>query len=464
MLKKRLFAAVVAAVTCCSSAVTAFAYPWDDPYQTSETSEPYTDEPSYETTETTEEPLSSEEPYVSSEEPLTPSPEIWLGFYYATLEIGEGVQITAEIAYNIWEDPVIGFESSDPSVAHVDDDGYVMAVGEGTAYVTAFCGGVSAYATISVVPSETVPEYISLKRNSFELKIGATAQIEAQILPEDAAEGRAISYETDNGEVAAVNERGLITALKTGTATVTVSGAGLTERVSVTVTSDIAYEHAKLDGYIYNNEGEPVAGAQLVIGALRAVSDAHGYFSFESVEARELNIAVAGNDKAVCPLTPRGDTTVYLLFANDELTRLSSYEELVGHLPISGVSFISGANVILTAGETFELEYRYEPEGAPVTEISYLTSNGIVAEVGQIDGVLTAKAPGEADVTVILNGGQAQASCHVVVNPKESTEHSLLIIVIETIVIAAAAIVLAAVYGSYKKKLNKTLEQYDENE
>lgn len=483
MLKKKLLAAAIAAITSCSLAVTAFAFPWGDPGfpnfpddpQSTETSEPNyptTEEPSYPTTDepsypVTDEPSlpTTEEPPVTYEPPPPPPPEMTLDFYQTTLVIGEGVQLYWTITNSIWENPAVGYESSDVSVVRVDNNGYIMAVGEGTASVTAFYDSVSASATITVIQPEVVPEFLVLKQKSFELKIGASAQIEAQLLPEEVADGYTISYETDDPEIASVNERGFITALKTGTATITVSGAGLREYVTVTVTSDIAYDTAKMDGYLYDTEGNPVVGAQLVIDALKAVTDTRGYFSFEQVEQRELTVMVAGDNKAVCGVTPQGDTTVYLLYRKGSpLTRLSSYEELVGHLPINSVSFVSGANVILTAGETFELAYQYKPRDVAVTEILYETSNEITAEVGQIDGVIIAKAPGEADITVTLNGGQAKATCHIVVNPKESSERSVLIVIIETALIALAAFIFVLVYRSYKKKLTRDLEEYDEED
>lgn len=498
--RKKLIGAFFAVITGISVALTAFAAPTDetgetaDPntYETSDTSEPpVTSEPDPPTSEpdppvtsdTSEPPVTSDtsEPPVTSdtsEPPVTsdtsdvpdpppppPEPVIRLSFYERSLVIGEGVQLVATIENNIWENPVIQFTSFNPSVAHVDTNGNIIAVGEGDAYVTAYYGGIQADALIHVSKPAEVPEFLVLTQNTFTLKIGATAQIEAKLLPENVSEGYTITYESSNPEIATVNERGLITALKTGEAAITVRGADLSETVSVTVTSDVAYDTAKLDGYIYNSEGNPVVGAQLVIDTLKAVSDTRGYFSFESVEQRELTIAVAGEKKTVCKLTPQGDTTVYLLYKkNSPLTRLGSYEELVGHLAVNKVTFTTGANVIMTAGETFELAYQHAPKDAPVTEIQYTTSNEITAEVGQIDGVITAKAPGETDITVSLNGGQAQAVCHVVVNPRESSEHSVLIVIIETVVIAAAVLIFIMVYRSYKKKLTRTLDEYEEED
>lgn len=490
--KKKLVSAIIAVVTGISVTLTAFAYPTDetgetsDPYDPPETSEPYdppeTSDPGYppetsdpydppetsdtsgtsdtsDTSDTSEPPDTSDVP----DPPPPPDPTISLSFYERYLTIGEGVQLDAHIENNIWENPVIRFTSFNTDVAIVDDRGYIMAVGEGQATIVAYSNGIQADAIVYVSKPAEVPEFLVLTQNSFTLKIGATAQIDAKLLPEEISAGYAITYESNNPEIAVVNERGLITALRTGETTITVRGAELSETVYVTVTSDVAYDTAKMDGYIYNSEGNPVVGVQLVIDTLKAVSDTRGYFSFESVEQRELTVAVAGDNNAVCTITPQGDTTVYLLYnKNAPLTRLGSYEELVGHLAVNNVTFTTGANVILTAGETFELVYQHAPKDAPVTEILYSTSNEITAEVGQIDGIITAKAPGETDITVTLNGGQAQAVCHVVVNPKESSEHSTLIIVIETAVIAVAVLVFALVYRSYKKKLTRTLDEYDE--
>lgn len=549
ILKKKLIAAVLAALTSCSLAVTAFAFPWDDsdlpndspeatssdesddpsypeyPEPSDPSSEPVYPDPTpepeillnfYETTLTVGSEIEidwsisnniwgeyppvgyySSDPSVASVDengfvtavsegiavittycdtisataivtvvPAPPDPpEMQLGFYQSTIETGTGVQLTAQIANSIWENPVIKFESSDVNIVRVDSSGYIMGIGEGTAYVTASYENVSAYATIYVERPAVVPEYIVLKQKDFVLKIGASAQIEAQILPAETAEGHVITYAVDNDSIVSVSEQGLITALSTGTAEITVSGAGLTEKATVTVTEDIAYATAKLDGYLYNSEGNPVVGAQLVIDTLKAVSDTRGYFSFESVEQRELGIMVEGDPNAVCRITPQGDLTVYLLYKkNSPLTRLSTYEELIGQLAINKVQFVSGANLILTAGETFELEYQYSPRDVQVTEINYAVDNEIIADVGQIDGIVSAKAPGETDITITLNGGQAKASCHIVVNPKESTEHSVLIVLIETMLIGIAAIVIVIVYRSYKKKLNRTLDQYDDDD
>lgn len=208
-----------------------------------------------------------------------------------------------------------------------------------------------------------------------------------------------------------------------------------------------------------------MVGSSVLIDGLVAVTDTRGYFFFDEAEERELTLRISGDDRAVCTIALSGDTTVFLLYnAGAPLTRLSSYSELAGRLPISKVTFITGANIMLTEGETIELQYQYSPKDARVTEINYACSNEIIALVGQIDGIVTAKAPGEADITVTLNGGQAETVCHIVVNQRESTVYSPIIVIIETIVLGGIAAAIVLVYRSYRKKLTKELDKYDEDE
>lgn len=423
-----------------------------DDTTTPPTSPPTESEPPPVTDETTTQPPDTEPPVVDP-------PEMQVSFTERWLTVGNGVQLTAQVI-NTDEYYPVSFSSSNTDVAMVDASGYILAVGAGSAVVTASSGSLAAYVNIYVSEPEAVPEFIVLTENSFVLKIGQTAQIQARLLPEETAEGYAISYTSNDTSIASVDENGVITAVGEGSATVTVAGAGLQETVQVTVSSDIAYDTARLDGYLYDGTGKPMAGIHLVIDDLSAITDKEGYFLFESVEQRSLTIRLADDSSASCGLTVSGNTTVYLLYDNGALTRMGSYEELAGRLAISSVKFVS-ANIVLTAGEVYELAYQYEPSDATITGISYSSSNTVAATVGQLDGVVTAKSPGETTITLTLNNGQAQAICTITVNPKESSEFSVFIILAEGIIFAGGA---AAVFLSYRKYKMKAAEDGEEDE
>lgn len=385
--------------------------------------------------------------------PLTMS----MSFAERWLTVGEGTQLTARVL-NTDEYYPVSFYSSNANVAMVDTSGYIMAVGAGTAVITARSSNIEGYAYIYVSEPPVVPEFIVLTENSFTLKIDQTAQIQARLLPEEAAEGYDISYTSNDPSIASVDENGIITAISEGETTITVEGAGLQETVYISVSSDIAYDVARLDGYLYDGSGKPIMGTHLMVDNLTAITDKDGYFVFDSVEQRALTIRLADDKDAVCGLSVSGDTTVYLLYDSGALTRLGSYEELAGHLAINSVKF-DAANIVLTAGEVYELTYRYEPSDAMVTGINYSSSNSVAAVVGQMDGIVTAKSPGETTITISLNNGQALATCTITVNPRESSEHSALIVAIEAVVMAAGAAVVLISYRNYKRKSLDSIEE-----
>lgn len=397
-------------------------------------------------------------------EPIVNPPQMSLSFSERWLTVGEGTQLNAQVI-NTEEPYPVSFASSNTNVVRVDASGYIIAVGAGSAVVTASSGEIKGYATVYVSEPPVVPEFLVLTENSFILKIDETVKIQAKLLPEEAAEGYEISYVSNDPSIVKVDENGVITALHEGETTITVEGADLQETVYVTVSSDIAYDTARLDGYLYNGKGKPVSGTHLTIGELSAVTDKDGYFVFDDAEQRSLTIRLADDPNAACGLTVSGDTTVYLLYDSDSgaLTRLSSYDELAGQLAIDSVQFDT-VNIVLTAGEVFELGYQYEPSDATVTAINYTSSNSVAASVGQVDGVITAKSPGETIITISLNNGQAMAECYITVNPRESSEHSVLIIVIEASVFAIGTAAVLLSYRSYKRRALSAADEEEEDE
>ena len=98
-----------------------------------------------------------------------------------------------------------------------------------------------AFSLSGCVP--TVPEVIevtgvSITEEDQSLKVGDTLQLTAVVTPEDAT-NKDIVWESDNLDVATVDENGLVTALSSGTAniTVTTEDGSFTDSIKITVTS-----------------------------------------------------------------------------------------------------------------------------------------------------------------------------------------------------------------------------------
>lgn len=396
---------------------------------------------------------------VQTEPPL----EIFLEQYTFYLETGQGAQLLWSVpAATEHRDAV--YYSDNTNIARVDNWGYITAVGAGVTNVTVIWGEMLATtATVYVTERQVLPEYISLNPESFNMTVGETAAIKASVMPEEISGSYPLSFSSDNEAIAAVDENGIITAMGTGETDITVfsNEADLSKQVHVTVSDDIAYSQAKLDGYLYGEDGKPMTGITLLIDSQSAVTDKNGYFSFDQMNCRELIIRMSDNPNSFCGFALTGNMTVYLLSKGAGIIQLSTYEELAQHLSINNVSFVSPV-LVLTVGEVYELAYNYEPKDASVTAIEYTSSNNMVAPVGQIDGVITAKSPGEAVITLSLNGGQTMTTCTITINPTESSEHSVLIAAVETTVLAVAVIAFFVIYRIYRKKLEKNLMEDDE--
>ncbi|MDE6580813.1 MAG: Ig-like domain-containing protein, partial [Ruminiclostridium sp.] len=296
------------------------------------------------------EPPVTDDTTEETETPPIGSEEIQLNFYQSTLEEGEGVQLLATLINSTAADPVITFYSSNTAVVRVDASGYIIATGAGEAEVVAYYGNVMASAKITVVAPTIEPKYIILSSRSFSLNIGGIAKIEAALLPTEISNDYYFTYESLNTAVAEVGEDGVITAIGEGETEIIVRAADLSEKISVIVTKEAVIHNSKIDGFLYNTKGEPMAGSIIYMDGQTATVDKNGHFSFDAVDQKKIMISVSDYPEIKCEYTVLKDATIYLLSQDSLLTMLPTLGELQGRLPISEVSFDS-PNIILNEGD-----------------------------------------------------------------------------------------------------------------
>ena len=124
-------------------------------------------------------------------------------------------------------------------MATVSDTGLVKAVNNGSTVIKVTVGSVSASCKVTVVQPVTG---ISLNRTSLTLEALGTFQLTVRITPANAEDPR-VRWSSSAPEIAAVSDTGLVTALKKGTAVITVTsmdGSNISRTCTVTV-SNTAY-------------------------------------------------------------------------------------------------------------------------------------------------------------------------------------------------------------------------------
>ncbi|ADL52318.1 kelch repeat-containing protein [Clostridium cellulovorans] len=155
---------------------------------------------------------------------------------YDSLKVGQTDIITAKTTP---AGIAITWTSSDPSIATVDSNGKVTAVKPGTVSITARAvdgSNLSATCQITVKP-ETI---INLSKTSMSIIIGQTDTLSATVTPSDIL----VNWSSNDSNIAAVDSSGVITAIGTGTTTITATTSdGKTANCEVVVTPEKTIEY-----------------------------------------------------------------------------------------------------------------------------------------------------------------------------------------------------------------------------
>ncbi len=158
-----------------------------------------------------------------------------------TIGVGGTLQLTAEglnESGNAVAEAEFSWESSDAAIATVDASGLVTGVAEGVATITASSGGARGTATITVVRvTGRVASVVVAPPEATITALGDTLRLAAVGFDENghAVEGAVFSWRSGAGSVATVDERGLVTAVAEGTATITANVEAFSGSAEITV-------------------------------------------------------------------------------------------------------------------------------------------------------------------------------------------------------------------------------------
>ena len=136
----------------------------------------------------------------------------------------------------------VTWSSSNPTVVSVDSSGYIHAVSEGFAIITATANdGSGTSGTCTIMVSAVKAESVEINRSSLTLTVGGTQTLKATVEPDDAA-NKTVVWSYSNPQVASVSSAGVVTAIAPGTAVITVTtvDGSLTDSCTVTVQGEVS--------------------------------------------------------------------------------------------------------------------------------------------------------------------------------------------------------------------------------
>ncbi len=289
-------------------------------------------------------------------------------------------------------DPAVNWSSSAPEVVSVEN-GVVKALAGGNAVITAAAGAYTAACSVEV----TVPaESIALDQQRLDMVKGATATLKATVLPEDSTD-KELSWSSSAPEVASV-ENGVVTALKAGSAEITVRVANISAKCMVTVT--VPVESVTLD----------LTTLTLEIGQKTSLKA-----TVSPADATNATLSWKTSSPSVASVTDKGEVAAHAAGSavitvsaggKDATCQVTVHEKII---PVESIT-LSKSEVKVSKGRTVTISATVKPVNATDKTVNWSSSDPSVATVdakGKITGVRG------GTTTVTARAGDAEASCLV---------------------------------------------------
>jgi trimeric autotransporter adhesin len=300
----------------------------------------------------------------------------------------------------------------DPNVATVSSAGVVTGVGLGSTQVAASANGKSGIATITV--EKTPVASVVVTPPHVDAAPGGTAQFTA--IAYDAAQnplnGRAITWSTSNGAVAAVDANGNMTAVGQGSATITATSEGKGGVATVTVSQAAVATVTVTPAPLSMSVGQTTQLAATLKDASgnvlngRAVTWSSSNAGVATVSSSGLVTGVAAGPTTITATSEGKSGTAAVTISNVAVGSVAVQPQ--------GPTIMQGANVQLSATVR-------DVNGVVVTDrvVTWATSSAAVATVSA-SGVVTGVGSGSVTITATSEGKSGTTSVTVLAVPVAS--------------------------------------------
>ena len=326
-----------------------------------------------------------------------------------SMELVEGTTQTliATVSPSNADNQKVIWSSSNSSVATVTD-GVVTAIKAGTATITVKTddGAKTATCKVTVVAKEIPVTSVSLDQTKIELTEGDELTLTATVKPDEATNKNVI-WSSSNSSVATVTD-GVVTAIKAGTATITVKtddGAKTATCKVTVVAKEIPVTSVSLD----QTKIELTEGDELTLTATVKPDEATN----KNVIWSSSNSSVATVTDGVITAIKAGTATITVKTDEGAKTATCKVTVVAKEIPVTSVS-LNQTKIELTEGDEFTLTATVKPHDATNKNVSWSSSNKAVATVA--DGKVTAIKAGTTTITVTTDDGNKTATCTVTVS------------------------------------------------
>ncbi|MBQ6497958.1 MAG: Ig-like domain-containing protein [Bacilli bacterium] len=296
----------------------------------------------------------------------------------------------------------ITYESSDPTVAIVNEDGEIVTKALGTTTITATApSGATATCTVTVIEDDPVEiTSITLDKTEMTLVVGESDFLGFTYEPSEAA--IFASYTSSNPSVATADPSGEIVAVSPGTAIVTVSSGNVSATCTVTVVPQLTgIELNKATLTLTEGESETLVVSPIPSGA--NVPPAVWTSSDPSVFTADETGLIVANHPGTATLT---------VSVGNNISTTCTVTVLSSEVQATGIT-LNKTTLTLEEGDIETLVATVIPANATNKTVTWTSNDPSIASVDS-NGLVTAREDGTATIIARTNNGFT-ATCEVTV-------------------------------------------------
>ncbi len=313
-----------------------------------------------------------------------------------TVSMEKNATKTLSVLYypdNTTDDKTVTWTSSDDTIATVDENGKVTAVGAGEATITAQVGQKTATATVTV----TVPlTSISLDKDAARIEKGATTTLTVTYNPVDTTDAKDVTWTSLNPSVATVDENGIVTAVATGTAVIQAEVGGKTATCTVTVYVPLTDISIKTETELLKGQTETLTITYL---PEEATDIPNATWTSSNQE-----VATVSADGTITALK-EGEATITVTVGSFVKTCLVTVTEI----PLDSIE-INNQSEELIKGQSVQLQVVYNPTNTTDNKDVVWSSDAEDVAIVTEDGLVIPKKAGTVTITAQVGGKTASVT------------------------------------------------------
>lgn len=359
--------------------------------------------------------------YLDNIEVYTPVKDVKINYEELDLFAGESKEIKAGVLPETASNQEVIFKSSNETVATVDENGVVKAVGEGIANITVYSKENNKISKVCHVTSKIPVEDINIEGKKDSLYESQQIQLNVTATNSNATD-KTFTFSSSNKDVVNVDENGKVTAVKAGTADITVHANGarnLEKKFSISVKAIV--------GEVSWNEASAQlstveVNSQTQFGYVVKPADADVTSQYSSSNEE---VAVADNTGLVTA-KKNGKAVIKLVITDGAGNTKTLEKEIIVKTSVTGLNLSENEKTIYkdesdNEPAIYQIVYNVLPETASNTNVSFESDNVNVVTVND-SGVVTAVGPGTANITVKTQDGDKTAKIAITVATLKTKE------------------------------------------